>query len=746
MAFFRNLSIKSKLTVTHLLVIFCTLGGGFSFVIVKDLRTFRAHMVDSNMTIAQAIGDYTVSDLAFNDKTEAERTLQTLKNIPVVEFACLYDEKGKLFASFSPHESTPSIPTVQPEMAEFRGNALHIFRPIYYEERFYGTIYLRVSTRSLAEKIRDYLYTMTMLVSSLLLLAYVMVGRLQRFISGPITALTDTAKSISAQPDYSIRVKKKSEDETGLLCDAFNSMLDQIEQRVVERNRATRALEASEEKYRELVDNMLDVVFALDAAGNIVFTSPSMKALFGYLPEEIEGRWINEFTHPEDQPRIKSLFPDLLKGQETPLEFRIVTKTGDIRWVRISSRPVLREEEPAGITGSMTDITESKRLQEQLQQAQKMEAIGTLAGGIAHDFNNILTAIIGYTELSLLDINENTRARSNLEQVLDAGARAKALVSQILTFSRQSKQERKPVILQAIVKEAITFLKATLPSTINIVQEIQKKQATVTADSTQIHQVLMNLCTNAAHAMAEKGGVLFVGLEEQELKEGETSSDLDFKPGRYAKIIVRDSGHGMDQGTLDKIFDPFFTTKKPGSGTGMGLSVVHGIVRSHGGYINVSSEPNQGSEFQVLLPLLPDEPRAETVQTRPLPHGQGRVLFIDDEPPLAELAQQMLESLGYETIVKTNSLDALELFQQNPAAFDVVVTDMTMPKMTGLSLARELVDIRSDIPIILCTGFSEAIHQDAIQRAGIREVLMKPIPIRDLGEALKRAMGREALD
>ncbi|MHC4792205.1 MAG: GAF domain-containing protein, partial [Planctomycetota bacterium] len=348
--------------------------------------------------------------------------------------------------------------------------------------------------------------------------------------------------------------------------------------------------------------------------------------------------------------------------------------------------------------------SEKEKLENELRQSQKMEAIGTLAGGIAHDFNNILSAIVGYSEMALGHIAGNSRVRQHIGQVLKAGLRAKDLVKQILAISCHGKPERKPVQIQLIIKEALKLLRASLPTTIEIRQNIPTESGHVLAEPTQIHQVMMNLCTNALHAMQDKGGILKVKLASVKIGARNTAYP-DLEPGPYLKLSVGDTGYGMDEDTMKRIFDPYFTTKEKDVGTGMGLAVVHGIVNNHGGTITVHSKIGEGSTFHVLLPQVEKEIGYEIESVAPLPTGNRRILFVDDEKALADLGKHMLEDLGYKVDIRVSSIEALELFKVRPHRFDLVITDMTMPNMTGDKLAGKLMAISPDIPIILCTGY-----------------------------------------
>ncbi len=386
------------------------------------------------------------------------------------------------------------------------------------------------------------------------------------------------------------------------------------------------------------------------------------------------------------------------------------------------------------------DITEQRRLEDQLRQAQKMEAIGTLAGGIAHDFNNILGAIIGYTELTLEDVTANEKVHRRLEKVLQSGLRARDLVSQILTFSRQTKKERRTISISPIIKEALKLLRATLPTTIQIHQHLETETDLIVGDPVQIHQVLMNLCTNAKHAMRKEGGTLEVSLTEATLQSEESAALFHLDPGRFLKLTVSDTGHGIPPEITERIFDPYFTTKEKGEGTGLGLSVVHGIITEHGGAIRVSSEVGTGTTFQIFLPLSEDQGVAQPKAEKPILRGSENILLVDDEALLTESYGEILESLGYQVVTKTSSTEALETFRLQPGRFDLVLTDYTMPNMTGIQLAEALLKVRPDIPIILYSGFTEDITPQKAKSKGIKEMLSKPLSKHDLSAVLRRCL------
>jgi signal transduction histidine kinase/CheY-like chemotaxis protein len=389
-----------------------------------------------------------------------------------------------------------------------------------------------------------------------------------------------------------------------------------------------------------------------------------------------------------------------------------------------------------------TEMGERQRLAEQLRQTQKMEAIGRLAGGVAHDFNNILVAMIGYTELAMLDIPSASPASDYLHEVLRATQRAKALVQQILTFSRRTEQTRTPVQLSRLIEEALALLRASLPSTITIRSHLDAKAGAVLADPTQLHQVVLNLCANAEYAMRQTGGFLDVCLEAIEVDPVLAAQHPTLHLGPYVRLTVQDTGQGMPPEVLEHIYEPFFTTKGVGEGTGIGLSVVHGIVVNHGGTITVESQVGHGTTFTIYLPRIAWDMADETQADETIPHGQGRLLFVDDEPALLRLGRTVLTQLGYDVAAYTSSTEALAAFQATPHYFDLVITDYTMPEMTGEALARALHSLRPDLPIILGTGFNPTIDAEQAAALGIEAFLLKPWTVRELARTVAQVLAQ----
>jgi len=376
---------------------------------------------------------------------------------------------------------------------------------------------------------------------------------------------------------------------------------------------------------------------------------------------------------------------------------------------------------------ALVDITGMKQVEKRLQQAQKMESIGTLAGGIAHDFNNILAGMLGYTQLAMLGLPKSSQVYTNLENIIGAGRRGRDLIKQILSFSRHQTPRTEPVLLRPIIKEIVKLLGATLPSTIEIRQILKGDQEYVMANATKIHQILTNLCTNAGYAMQENGGILELKTDIVEIGSEAGGFNFNLTPGKYLKITVSDTGCGIDPEILDKIFEPYFTTKPHGQGNGLGLAVARGIAAGCGGTITVYSEPEKGTTFNVYLPVV-EKNKVRIDKGKPVVgHRHGRILFVDDEPTLVDTSRQILEHSGYDVTGLTSSIEALDLFRKQPDAFDLVIADMTMPAMTGDKLAREIMRIRPGFPVVICSGFSKQLVSRSAGDIGVRAILMKPL-------------------
>jgi PAS domain S-box-containing protein len=505
---------------------------------------------------------------------------------------------------------------------------------------------------------------------------------------------------------------------------------------------------ALEKKYRELFEGSHDIVFACDETGRLRSINPAGSQILAYSNEELLAMDPRQLIAPSCLPKIIEWIEQKSKGIECPnLECELIAKGGHQVLIEVSAEIFMSDGKIAGAQGIARDITERKQAEEalrqseeKLRQGQKLESIGRLAGGIAHDFNNILSAILGYAELSLDDISREHPVRSNLDQIVKAGKRARNLVQQILAFSRKLEQERRPIHLHAIVDEALQLLKATLPTTIEISTNIHSGCSPILADPTQMHQIILNLATNAAHAIGDHGGCMKIELEQVSLNGHFSTASGELMPGTYIRLSISDTGPGIPPEVQKRIFEPYFTTKSVGQGSGLGLAVVHGIVQSHGGGISVANMPGSGACFEVYLPCCSEKPSSTPAQAPEIVKGKGHILLVDDEEAIVNLNQRLLEKLGYSVTGETHSVAALEKFSKNPEQFDLVVTDQTMPNLTGLALAKELWKIRPDLPVIISTGYSAQITSEKISGLGFYAMLNKPYTSAELAKAVKQSL------
>jgi PAS domain S-box-containing protein len=519
----------------------------------------------------------------------------------------------------------------------------------------------------------------------------------------------------------------------------------QLRREIAERQQAEAILRQSEERYRTLVESSLQGI-SITWSGKRLFANRAFARILGYDdPQELVGQDVRNHIAPHEWERLRRHAQARLRGEPVPsrYEFQGVRKDGTLIWLETAVSLVTWEGKLARLA-TVLDITDRKQLEHHFRQSQKMAAMGTLAGGIAHDFNNILSAILGFADLTRNEVRQDSVAWFHLQEVLKAGRRAKNLVQQILAFSRQTATTRQPLCLPALLGEILPLLRALLPTSIAIQSHVAQDVGPVLADPTQMHQVLLNLCSNAEFAMRTTGGTLTLGVDVVDVDEAGIAQHPTLRPGPHVRLTVQDTGHGMDATTLERIFEPFYTTKEVGEGTGMGLAVVHGIVTSHGGMITVESTPGQGSIFTIYLPRLTATAERQASVEETVPPGHGSVLFVDDEEVLARLGQELLQRLGYEVVSSTSSVQALALFQSMPQHFDLVVTDQTMPQMTGERLAQELRRIRPDLPIILCTGFSHVMNAAKAQALGIDAFCMKPLVAQELALTIQQVLAHRA--
>ncbi len=514
---------------------------------------------------------------------------------------------------------------------------------------------------------------------------------------------------------------------------------------LIEKRISDDALKQSDERLKLALDSVTDAVWDWRMDTGEVYFSSRWYTMLGYepyeLPQEFET-W-KSLLHPDDlESSERTVLQHLELAEPFEIEFRMRAKDGQWRWILDRGKTVQKDEHGKAIRmlGTHMDITERKKMEEQIRRAQRMESIGNLAGGIAHDFNNLLFPIVGISEMLLQDLPPGGIERENVEEIYKAGRRGSDLVKQILAFSRRSDHKMLPVRIQHILQEVAKLCRATIPSNIEIIRDIQSDCGMVTVDPAQIHQVAMNLVTNAYHAVEGAGGKISIKLAEIELKPADVEK-TSLEPGRYAELTVSDTGCGIDPNISDKIFEPYFTTKETGKGTGLGLAVVYGIVKEHSGDVKVFSEPGKGARFSVYLPI--GNGQAELVQSSEFGNiqtGVERILLVDDEESIAKLEKKRLERLGYEVTPFTDSLAAFEAFKATPGAFDLLVTDMTMPNMTGDQLARKVLSVAPNLPVVICSGFSERMDDEKARSLGIKGFLGKPVLLSEMARTIRTVL------
>ncbi len=529
-----------------------------------------------------------------------------------------------------------------------------------------------------------------------------------------------------------------------------------LEAEVQERQLASEQLEKMSRQNQLILNSAGEGIYGLNVHGRVTFINPAGAKLLGYASDELLGKPMHETMHHTKQdgtiyPRhLCPLHGDFLRDQSHGGDEEMLwRKDGTSFPIEYISTPIHEGEKIVGAVVSFSDITLRRKAEDKirtsetkLRQTQKMEAMGTLAGGIAHDFNNILTAMLGFSQLAQIKIAPKDQAFEYLNQVLVAGKRAKELIKQILTFSRQTEPEHQPLELRSILEEVLTLMQATLPATVEIHKDFSYEAGMVLADPIQLHQVFMNLFANAEYAMRGKSGRITVKLEHLLLDQDNQGKLLELAPGPYFRVSLADTGTGIPSATVARIFDPFFTTKEVGEGTGMGLSVAHGIIVAHGGTITVESQIGVGTTFSVFLPYIDATPIMTSDQTElfDYPTQQGHILLVDDEEALSTMGKHFLEHLGYHVTVCNSGITALEIFQADPHQFDAVITDQTMPKLTGEKLAIEMLRLNPDLPIIIYTGFSHTMTPEKAQQLGIRRLLQKPLLIQELAATLEEIL------
>jgi len=622
---------------------------------------------------------------------------------------------------------------------------------VVYDSEVIGSITVQVTDIYVNSEIKElvksiFIRLLIILVTFIIVFIFV----LQIFVIKPILRLKDNFLS-SNEEKIEFELNLNRSDEIGLLNRSFINMKKNNRELFSERDLRIRQLEtakdeifASENRFRQIAENINEVFWiASPDWKDVYYVSQAFEKIWGISCEDIYANsalWMKSF-HPDDLEKMAPVLKNMTEGKfdnSAVPEYRVIRKDGSQRWVSLSAYPAYDENgDLYRIVGVAEDITEKRFLEGRLNQSEKMESIGHLAGGIAHDFNNILGAIIGFSEMSLDEVDKGSVLEKYQDRILTAANRAKELVAQILTFSRQNDEAKEPLYVAPIVNEVLQLLQATLPSTIDIVSNVKKDTQPVFADATKIHEIVMNLSTNASQALSNEQGTIEISCAEVSIEEPFEGRIGEIKPGLYSLVTVKDSGKGMDEETLSHIFEPFYTTKGVGKGTGMGLAVVFGIIQSHCGDITVKSSLEEGTTFSIYLPKTETVKEEENAIVSKIVGGDEKILIVDDEKLLLEMEKELLLQLGYDVTFFTDSTELLDEFKQNPDKYDLVITDQTMPKLSGYELTKEIIKIRANFPIILCTGFSNVINEEKAKEAGVSCFLNKPVTRNKMAKVIR---------
>lgn len=596
---------------------------------------------------------------------------------------------------------------------------------LYAKNKEIGTVTLYFSNQKLREQQRDTIKTGVIVILVLLIVMLAAMDLFMRiWLKKPLHRLTNGIRQI-ATGDYTYPLPPAPQKEVNAIIDEVNTMAHRIAEQ-------KKQLKDSEKRYRSIFEGAMEGIFQESPEGSFLTANPAMANIFGYeSPEELLHSCTDTARQLYLHPRVRQQLIHALEteGFVTNLPIEMRHRKGHVLTIAMTARFVRNEKnEPVYIEGLVSDISRQQQMEAELRQAQKMEAIGTLAGGIAHDFNNILSAIFGYIELAEMQAKNDEKLRGHLANALAGARRARDLVQQILTFSRKADHQKKPFPLAIIVKEVCKLLRSSIPASIEITRDIRSR-AVVIADPTQIHQLVMNLCTNSYHAMEHSGGSLTIRLyDAKAVEQPPTAEDDAQPPGDYVVLEITDTGCGMDEETQAKIFEPYFTTKAHGKGTGLGLALVHGIVSNSQGKIEVTSAVGKGTTFRIFLPAVDQKAKSVAAANLSQARGNGQKIFlVDDEEPVREVLSSFLEESGYTVSAFASGREALDALQKDPNGCEMLITDMAMPKMTGAEVARAALAIKPELPIILCTGYSADLNRKQALDIGIHSVIQKPI-------------------
>ncbi len=775
-------TIRSKLISMMLIVTTVVLALVCSALFTYQWFGYRQQMVKDLSALTSTVADNSIAALAFYDFGDAKKILESLQSKESIEYAAIYTSSGDLLAEYR-RKMRPSEPDTLDQVPNngyiFNNNKLKFQKQISVENNLLGSIYVQSDLSNLDAYLLQSVLTLLALIIVVFIVAYYLSNRMQEMISEPILNIIDTVKKVS-NGDLSTRININSNDEIGVLVSGLNFMTSQLQEMVEDLQQALKdmsvtrqALEASEERYRALYDYNPTVIITVDSEKHILSVNGNGAKILGYAADDLISKPITEFCYSKDADRLLANLNKCFSDHKSIHEWETRKQRGDgsILWLRETASIMKASDGNPAVLLVCEDISERKkaeesklRLQNQLDHAQRMEAIGQLTGGIAHDFNNILVAILGYAELAENKITEvdDEELSEYVHQVINGANRAAKLVKELLIYGRGGSEVPKSVSAEKSILDTVRLLKASMPSSIQLRTDIGEKIPLILIDPTQLTQVIMNLCINARDAMSEVGNI-DVFLREVQLMPpviGMPFESLDTRlnridvcccngphTGKYVELSVLDSGCGISKKNLNRIFEPFFSTKEVGKGTGMGLSVLHGVMQNVNGHIIVESRKKAGTVFRLLFKALESEQSQERGE-EVLPDSPGlttrkeacRVLLVDDEEIVLRFVRQALEENGYDVYDYSDAIESLEAFTKSPSEFDIVITDQTMPNLTGDKLAKKLLDVRPDIPIILCTGYSSLVDELSAKKVGISAFAAKPIRLHELLSIVNRTL------
>jgi PAS domain S-box-containing protein len=747
---FRNLPLRRRLLLLVGIAAVVSLLLAVAAAAIYDFSTYRPRAVAQARDQVQSIAAIVTAAVEFQDARTANQYLSALGRDPNIEALAIVLEDGTVFAEYHSPGTQLNLADASTRERLTRTGRILITYVIDSQGPIDAQLWMATTSRPLVDRIWEYAPLLGAVALSLFALAIMLSITLRRAISEPVQALAATARDVTRLRDYRRRVSSDSNDEVGQLARDFNAMLDTVEER-------ERALGHSEETARrQLIE--IEAIYAnaqvglcvIDRQLRYVRINKQMLEMCGHAADTLIGRTLEEAT-PQLAAILVPICQQVLNSGEpiVNVEYNSLVPPDEEPRYWIGNHHALRDEvgNIIAVNVAIHDITERRRaneeraaLEDQLRQSQKMEALGTLAGGIAHDFNNVLTAISGNAQLAIEDLTPDHPATASLHEIKRATGRAKDLVRRILAFSRPEQNIQHLIELRPIVEEALRLLRATVPRMIEFHLEAEPDLPPVMADATQVHQVLMNLGKNACDAMQKRGGTLTIRLASERVESLSDSPSPDLHPGCYLRISVADTGTGIPPELIERVFEPFFTTKGHGEGTGLGLSVVHGIVRGHRGAILVHSAPGAGTVFDLYFPAA--EHQADDAATASFgtatPAGKGEhVLYVDDEDQLVHLVTRMMERMGYNVTGMTRPAEAIDAVRAEPQRFDLVLSDLGMPGMSGMDLAEELLRIRPDLPIIITSGYVRPEDARRAEQIGVRDVVLKPNTVAEIGQLIR---------